>query len=98
LNFFLVLRRSHVDDSLDLVQTSFDPLGRDEAAQNFALMHTEDAFGRVQLKIDSSHVHEGLSQVLDVVFLLFAEDNDVVYIGENISADLFLEGFSDHPA
>jgi hypothetical protein len=51
----------------------------------------EDTFFWVEPESGLSHVSKHLRQICQVVDFVFASDDDVVDIGENVSANLVLE-------
>jgi hypothetical protein len=78
----------HFCDGPYFVRVRLDALSRYYVSQNLAPVDAEDAFFWVEPESGLSHVSKRLRQVVDFVF---ASDDDVVDIGENVSANLVIE-------
>jgi hypothetical protein len=57
----------------------------------FSLANSEDALLGVEAKSCVLHVCERLCEVNQVIFFIFACDDDVVHVRENVAAHLALE-------
>jgi hypothetical protein len=57
----------------------------------FFLANTEDALLGVETKSCVPHISERLREVGQVIFFVFARDDDVVHVCENVAAHLDFE-------
>jgi hypothetical protein len=76
---------------LNLGRIGLDPVVRHQVAQYLPLANSEDALLGVEAKSCVPHICERLCEVRQVVFFIFACDNDVIHVRENVAAHLALE-------
>jgi hypothetical protein len=62
-----------------------------QVAKYLALSNSEDALLEVEAKLCVPHISKCLCEVGQVIFFIFAGDNDVVHVCENIAAHLAFE-------
>jgi hypothetical protein len=85
------LRRYHVDDRLDLSWVGLDPSVRHQVTKYLPLANSEDTLLRVEPKSCIAHIGKCFYEVGQMILFVFACDNDIVHIGENVVAYLTFE-------
>jgi hypothetical protein len=64
---------------------------RHQVTKYLPLANCEDTLLRVELKLCVAHISECFYEVGHMIVFVFAHDDDVVYIGENVAAYLTFE-------
>jgi hypothetical protein len=76
---------------LDLSWVGLDPSVQHQVTKYLPLANFEDSLLGVEPKSCIAHVGECYCEVSEVILFVFACDDDVVYVGENVVAYLTLE-------